>query len=235
MNWFGRSSKKVQVETANVDNSSQSNMIKMRNTLEMLEKKERHLETKINNELEVAKKNATTNKGLALSALKRKKMYEQQVERTRGARMNLETQLMTIEDVNMNMETFNAIKMASSTLQTLHGNMSVDKVDDTMDLVREQMDIANEINVAISTPLGMDSNFDEDEALRELEELEQLEMDSIMLDVKSPSTLISSASHIPKQTLPSIPSTVKVPTTAAKTQSAEEAELEELRASMALN
>ena len=34
MNWFGRSSKKVQVETANVDNSSQSNMIKMRNTLE---------------------------------------------------------------------------------------------------------------------------------------------------------------------------------------------------------
>lgn len=207
-------------------------MVKMRNTLEMLEKKERHLETKINNELEVAKKNASSNKSLALSALKRKKMYEQQVERTRGARMNLETQLMTIEDVNMNMETFNAIKMASSTLQTLHGTMNVDTVDDTMDAVREQMDIANEINIAISTPLGMDTSMDEEEALQELEELEQLEMDSIMLDVKSPSTLITPPTAT-RQTLPSVPSTVKTATTT--TQSAEEAELEELRASMALN
>ena len=31
---------------------------------------------------------------------------------------------------------------------------NIDKVDDTMDEIREQMDIANEINDAISQPLG---------------------------------------------------------------------------------
>lgn len=167
---------------------------------------------------------------MALMALKRKKMYEQQREHTRGARFNLETQLLAIENANVNMETLRAMKAGSSTMKTMHGEMNVDKVDATMDDIREQMDLANEINAAISTPLGMDYGLDEDELNEELEQLEQSELDKAMLDVKSPAPLATTA---PAAAVPA----AKAPAVASPASSAaadEDAELEELRASMAL-
>ena len=91
----------------------------MRSTLEMLEKKEAHLETKISAEVALARQHAVSNKSrkqysvysllftfcviiVALMASKRKKMYESQREHTRGARFNLETQILTIENANIN-------------------------------------------------------------------------------------------------------------------------------------
>ena len=59
------------------------------------------------------------------------------------------------------------------------------KVDDTMDDIREQMDLANEISSAISNPLGLDTGIDEDELAAELEQLEQAELDATLLDVKN--------------------------------------------------
>jgi len=158
-------------------------------------------------------------------ALKRKKMYEQQREHTRGARFNLETQMLAIENANVNMETLKAMKAGSSTMKTMHGELNVDRVDATMDDIREQMDLANEINAAISTPLGMDLGMDEDELDAELEQLEQSEFDAAMLNVKAGAAGVSTS---PSAT-PAIASKSPVPN---KTD--EDAELEELRASMAL-
>lgn len=56
-------------------------------------------------------------------ALKRKKIYENQREHTRGARFNLETQILTIENANMNLETLNAMKTGSSAMKDIHGEM----------------------------------------------------------------------------------------------------------------
>jgi len=53
----------------------------------------------------------------------------------------------------------------------------VEKVDQTMDSIREQMDLTNEISDAISNPVGMGNMVDEDELLAELEALEQEELD----------------------------------------------------------
>jgi charged multivesicular body protein 4 len=156
-------------------------------------------------------------------ALKRKKMYEQQREHTRGARFNLETQLLAIENANVNMETLKAMKAGSQTMKTMHGEMDVDKVDATMDDIREQMDLANEINAAISTPLGMDYGVDEDELNEELEQLEQTELDRAMLDVKAPQEVRSPVSES-AVSLPGVPATAVD----------EDAELEELRKSMAI-
>lgn len=214
----------------------------------MLEKKEKHLETKITAETGTAKQYAVSNKSsttrcvyfhqyslnnpclVALMALKRKKMYEQQREHTRGARFNLETQLLAIENANVNMETLRAMKAGSSTMKSMHGEMNVDKVDATMDDIREQMDLANEINAAISTPLGMDYGLDEDELNEELEQLEQSELDKAMLDVKSPVPVETAPVKSPAST-----SSVSMPMTPSPLATADEdAELEELRASMAL-
>ncbi len=43
-------------------NTPKDSIIRLRETLEMLEKRERFLQTKIDNELKVAKQNATKNK-----------------------------------------------------------------------------------------------------------------------------------------------------------------------------
>lgn len=55
MHFFGKSKKK----TAEAPKDS---IVQMRNTLEMLEKKEKHLDTKIAQEVATARANATANK-----------------------------------------------------------------------------------------------------------------------------------------------------------------------------
>lgn len=72
-----------------------------------------------------------------------------------GARFNLETQIMTIENAHINLETLQAMQAGSSAMKSIHGELDIDKVDDVMEEVREQMDLANEISQAISNPLGM--------------------------------------------------------------------------------
>lgn len=156
-----------------------------------------------------------------MMALKRKKMYEQQRENIRGARFNLESQVLAIENANVNLETINAMKHGSAAMKNIHGELNIDKVDNTMDDIREQMDLANEIAAAISTPLGMDMGMDMDELDMELEQLEQEELDASLMDVKT-------------GTLPAVPTTAAKTKDAAPAMTSEEAELEELRASMAL-
>lgn len=221
MRLFGSSKKK------NAEGPKDS-IIQMRSTLEMLEKKEKHLDSKINAETEFARANASVNKNQALMALKRRKQYEAQREHIRGARFNLETQIMTIENAHINLETLQAMKAGSSAMKSIHGELDIDKVDDVMDEVREQMDLANEISSAISNPLAMDSTIDEDELEAELERFEQEALDAALLDVK-PAAAASVA-------LPNVPSAERLVTkSASQTQlNDEEAELEELRASMAL-
>src|SRR5690606_4685541 len=123
---------------------------------EMLEKKEKHLNSKIKQEVDTAKQNAVSNKQVALMALKRKKMYETQLSHIAGARYNMETQILTIENANVNLETLNAMKAGSQAMKSIHGELNIDRVDNIMDDIREQMDLSNEISSAISNPLGMD-------------------------------------------------------------------------------
>ena len=56
----------------------------LRQNEDMLLKKQEFLEKKIDSEIEIARKNAKTNKRLALTALKRKKRYEKQLQQIDG-------------------------------------------------------------------------------------------------------------------------------------------------------
>lgn len=161
-----------------------------------------------------------------MMALKRKKMYEQQRENLRGARFNLESQVLAIENANVNKETIDAMRTGAQAMKSIHGELNIDKVENTMDDIREQMDLANEITASISQPLGMDMGLDMDELDAELEQLEQEELDATLLDAKAG----------PLPTLPAVATATATAQPAAKesAMSAEERELEELRASMAL-
>jgi charged multivesicular body protein 4 len=105
-------------------------IIKLRESLEMLEKRERYLETKIQAELTMAKQNATKNKRgfvfnnlAALMALKRKKAYEDQIQKISGSRLTLETQVMAIENANVNLETMNAMAAGAAAMKQIHGKL----------------------------------------------------------------------------------------------------------------
>ncbi|KAI9348632.1 Snf7-domain-containing protein [Obelidium mucronatum] len=200
-------------------------IVKLRESLEMIDKREKYLNAKIDAELKVAKTNATKNRKVALMALKKKKIYQDQADKLMGSRMTLETQMSTLENASMNIEVMNAMKAGNEALKGVHGNLDVDKVEETMDEINEQMGLANEISDAISRPM-QGAEFDDEELDAELELLAQEELDNHMLE-----TGLGAG-------LPSVPSTIPAiaqPPRPTREQAEEEdPELAELKASMAM-
>jgi charged multivesicular body protein 4 len=72
----------------------------------------------------------------------------------------------------------------------------VDKVHDLIDDMAEQTQIANEISNAISNPVGFSNDIDEDELLKELEELQDEDLESELLNIpNAPSTNLPQSSN----------------------------------------
>jgi len=201
--------------------SPKESIAKLRETLDMLEKREQFLQKKIDGQTTEAKKFlAQKNKRAALMCLKRKKTYEVQMDKIAGARMTIEQQVMTLEGANVSLEAMNAMKMGAASMKSIHNDINIDNVDETMDEIREQMDIANEINDAISQPLGGEV-FDDDDLLAQLDELEQENLDATLLGLEGSKTQV-----------PQLPNTpTRAPVKAKPVD--EEAELAALEASMA--
>lgn len=157
---------------------------KLRDIENMLTKKQEFLEKKIEIELDTARKNGTKNKRAALQALKRKKRYEKQLTQIDGTLSTIEMQREALENANTNTAVLTTMKKASDALKAAHKDMNIDDVHDMMDDIAEQNDIANEISNAVSTAVGFGQDVDDDELEKELEELEQEELDKELLGVQ---------------------------------------------------
>ncbi|XP_074549752.1 charged multivesicular body protein 4c [Halichoeres trimaculatus] len=177
--------------------SAQEAIHKLRETEEMLTKKQDYLEKRIEQELMIAKKHGTKNKRAALQALKRKKRLEQQLTQIDGTLSTIEFQREALENSHTNTEVLKNMGFAAKAMKKVHENMDLDKIDDLMQDITEQQDVAQEISNAISGPFG--ETFDEDELMAELEELEQEALED---DMKSMGGLPS----VPSSRLPSAPS-----------------------------
>ncbi|XP_031619809.1 charged multivesicular body protein 4b-like [Contarinia nasturtii] len=152
-------------------------------TEKILIKKQEHLEHKIEQELQTAKKQSVNkNKRAAIQALKKKKRFEKQLQQIDGTLSTLEMQREALEGANTNTAVLTNMKNAADALKAAHKHMDVDKVHDMMDDIAEQQDLAREISEAISTPMG-GYDIDDDELEKELEELEQEELDKELLNV----------------------------------------------------
>ncbi|XP_023134756.1 charged multivesicular body protein 4c [Amphiprion ocellaris] len=158
--------------------SAQEAIHKLRETEEMLTKKQDYLEKRIEQELAIAKKHGTKNKRAALQALKRKKRLEQQLTQIDGTLSTIEFQREALENSHTNTEVLKNMGYAAKAMKKVHENMDVNKIDDLMADITEQQDVAQEISDAISRPFG--ETFDEDELLAELEELEQEDLEESM-------------------------------------------------------
>ncbi|XP_038153808.1 charged multivesicular body protein 4c [Cyprinodon tularosa] len=174
--------------------SPQEAIHRLRETEEMLTKKQDYLEKKIEQEIATAKKHGTRNKRAALQALKRKKRLEQQLTQIDGTLSTIEFQREALENSHTNTEVLKNMGFAAKAMKHAHQNMDIDKIDDLMQDITEQQDVAREISEAISGPFG--EQFDEDELLAELEELEQ---EGLQESMKS----IGGLPSVPSSKLPS--------------------------------
>ena len=94
--------------------------------------------------------------------------------------MTVEREISSIETANINKETLDAMKNAQQAMKTIHGNLTIDKVDQTMEDLREQHAIGEEIAEAL-TQGSVATGVDEDELDEELADLQQEELDNKML------------------------------------------------------
>jgi charged multivesicular body protein 4 len=117
---------------------------------------------------------------VAKTALRRKKNYEHQLEQTQAHMMTVEREISSIETANINKETLDAMKNAQSAMKKIHGGLTIEKVDETMEQLREQHAVGEEIAEAL-TQGAVGQSVDEDELDEELAELQQEELDNKML------------------------------------------------------
>ena len=159
--------------------SPESAVTKLRDTQLMLEKKSAFIETQIAKQTEIARKNGTTNKKVAIEALKRKKRLEKQLQQVDGTLSTVEFQRESLENVSINTEVLKNMSTAAKTLKETHKKLDIDNVQDLISDIEEQQQLASEISDTLATGFGIGQDVDDDELLAELEELTS---DKLVLD-----------------------------------------------------
>ncbi|XVF88671.1 hypothetical protein PTKIN_Ptkin19aG0069200 [Pterospermum kingtungense] len=198
---------------------------KLTETLEMLEKKENVLLKKAAAEVEKAKEFAKNrDKRAAINCLKRKRLFEQQIEHLANYQLRIHDSMIQLEGAKATTETVDALRTGAAAMKAMQKATNIDDVDKTMDEINEQTENMRQIQEALATPIGAAADFDEDELEAELEELEGAELEEQLLQ--------------PATTAPAVP--VQVPAgrqparPVPQKHTAEEDELAALQAEMAL-
>ncbi|EEC46235.1 predicted protein [Phaeodactylum tricornutum CCAP 1055/1] len=192
MNWFGK--KKTEPSTVSATSAArpedpQKTIVKLRESIANQEKREEHISRKVDSMIKEAKeKMAKGDKKGALFAMKRKKLYESEVDKIQNVKMTLETQVINLESAAQNAETFKAMEAGSKTMKKIRTDVGIEKVDDIMDDIKAEMEMANEINEAIAQPVDP-LLTDEDELLEELNALEAMDLEAELLAPPSSSKI----------------------------------------------
>ena len=166
---FGRNKKPKNsappIKTEEAKPDGKEAIVDLRNKYDLVEKKSKFLQTKINLCRESAKKNASIgNKKQAMIDLKKKKMFEVEIEKYSNVLLNIDRMICTLESSIMNAQIMQAYKTSSTTMKEIQSKTTIDDVDNTMDDLEEAISINEEIGTAISRPvgdIGMDDIEDE--------------------------------------------------------------------------
>jgi charged multivesicular body protein 4A/B len=99
--------------------------------------------------------------------MKKKKLYENEMEKITNVKMTLETQIFHVESSVYNSATISAMSEGTKTMKMIHAQTGVEKVEDMLDEIREEAELGQELSNAFRQPL--DFMMDDDELLAELE------------------------------------------------------------------
>nr|GEU80382.1 vacuolar protein sorting-associated protein 32 homolog 2 [Tanacetum cinerariifolium] len=202
-------------------------------TLEMLEKKEKVLLKKAGAEVDRAKEyTRAKDKKSAIRCLKRKKLYEQQIEQLGNFQLRIHDQMILLEGAKATTETVDALRTGAAAMKAMHKATNIDDVDKTMDEINEQSENMKQIQDALAAPMGLAADFDEDELEAELEELEGAELEEQLL---RPTTAAPTAPvPVPAPQQQTRPAPQQQTRPAPRQNTAEDEELAALQAEMAL-
>ncbi|KAL7939825.1 Snf7 domain-containing protein [Trichoderma chlorosporum] len=208
--------------------SAKNAILSLRSQLDMLQKRERHIQSQIDEQDGIARKNVNTNKTAAKTALRRKKMAEGTLEKTIAQITTVEQQINAMESANINRETLAVLEKSTDAIKNIHQGLTPEKVDAIMDKMNEQNALSDEIVNAI-TSNTMGDTIDDAELEDELADLQQQQVDAQMLSTGN----IPTADAVHKMPVPSHADPISSKKVAVE-EDDEEAELRKLQAEMAM-
>lgn len=209
MNFFGRSKKSAPPPKTAPNNGGGSNLTdpgsglqKVKSSIERLEKRQELLEKKVKLcMVEAKRKSQAKNKSGAMQELKRKKMYEKEINKIQQSILNLEQQVFAIEGASATKDIIDGLKTGKEATSRIMKDMNIEQIEDLQADIQEQLDISNEVNEVLGQSLT-DGLEDDDELLAELDELDSEEA------LNELETVQEETSHVaaPSMSLPSAPS-----------------------------
>ncbi|XP_031473256.1 vacuolar protein sorting-associated protein 32 homolog 1-like [Nymphaea colorata] len=198
----------------------------------MLEKKEKMLEKKADSEVERAKQFIkANNKRAAMQCLKKKKLYDVQIQQIRNFQLRVQDQMVLLEGAKATTDTVDALRTGAAAIKKMQQEMNIDDVDKTMGEIHDQVDDLRQIQEALSAPLGV-ADFDEDELEEELLALEDDDRveEKLQEQILRPVT-VSTSQPVDHARQPASPSSRLL---AVSQETKEKEELDELIAEMAI-
>jgi charged multivesicular body protein 4 len=152
-------SKKKKKEAAS---SAIPTLDRLHETLEMLEKKERFLQKKCSAEIGKAKDyTKSKNKNAAIQCLKKKKLYETQIEQLSNFQLRVHDQIIMLESAKATTDTVDALRSGSSAVKAIQQSLNIDDIENAIDESNEQTENMRQIQEALATPVGASADFDE--------------------------------------------------------------------------
>ena len=233
MSFFGKifgESKATDVKKAQQQQVGNANIIgKLREQVDLLEKRNIFIEQKKNTLVAEAKQKLTSgDKKGALLILNQKKKVEAEIEKNQGSQLLLDNQLSALECATINKEVITSLMVGNKAMKQINKDLSSEKIDELMDDIQEETDNYKAIQDAMTQPLQQ--IYNDDELLAELEDLdnedsEEKELQKLLhVDVVGIEESIS---------FPAVPKN-ELPTRVKREDTDIELELKELEQSMLL-
>merc|ERR1719433_153017 len=152
-----------------------------------LKKYEMEMQKKIDRETEICKQLLKAGKrDKARLALRKKKYQNNLLDKTRGQLLNIEQLIDNIEAAEMQQELMSAMQTGTDLLQQINTEIgSIEDVEKLMDDTAEAIEFQNELNEVLSQSLA---EVDEDDVLKELAQIEEMEADQLGLEMPNAPT-----------------------------------------------
>lgn len=209
-NLFGGSAPKQPIPSAN------QGLEQLEEKADMMRKRIAHIQNQIEEQEKIARQYATTNKSRALAALKKKKTLEENMTKAEGTLQNIENQKDILENASSNAAVLKTMADTAKIVKKQHEDLDINKVEDIVDEMREGKETAEEIANILSQTTG--KQHDEDELLRELESMQQEQLDAKLLQTDKDTAA-----------LPDVPTQLPVQPAATSSKKKDEEELDELK------
>jgi len=132
--------------------------------------------------------------------LKQKKLYEQQREQLYQQQFNIDQTNFTVQSVKDTVETVQAMKVASKEMRTAfkaNKELDIRFIDRMQDDLFDMMDMANDINEAMSRSYAVPEDVDEGDLMAELDALEMDMGTEATISEKGPSYMQEEEIELP--------------------------------------